>query len=116
MTAQKISKRAVAVGFEWPNYHMLEDTFLSEYKEFKEALDKNDKANMEEELGDILFSAVNLARFNGLDAEQALIKSNQKFVERFKKMESLSNKDLKLLSFEEYNELWEKAKLKTKKS
>ena len=116
MTAQKISKRAVAVGFEWPNYQMLEDTFLSEYKEFKQALENNDKVNMEEELGDILFSAVNLARFNGIDAEQALIKSNQKFIVRFKKMESLSNKNLKNLSFEEYNELWEKAKLNTKKS
>ena len=116
MSAQKISKRAVAVGFEWPNYQMLEDTFLSEYEEFKKALKNNDKKNMEEELGDILFSAVNLARFNGLDAEQALIKSNQKFIKRFKKMEELSDKELNLLSFEEYNELWKKAKINTNKN
>ena len=113
MSAQKISKRAVAVGFEWPNYEMLEQTFLSEYEEFKQARNKNDKKNMEEELGDILFSAVNLARYNGIDAEQALIKSNKKFIERFKKMESLCDDDLKNLSFEAYNELWEKAKLMT---
>lgn len=110
MSAQKISQRAVAVGFEWPNYQMLEDTFLSEYQEFKQALLNNDRENMEEELGDILFSAVNLARYNKLDAEQALIKSNEKFMTRFRNMEKLSAKPLNEVSFEEYDELWQKAK------
>ncbi|MBO5947929.1 nucleoside triphosphate pyrophosphohydrolase, partial [bacterium] len=109
-SAQQISQRAVAVGFEWPNYQMLEDTFLSEYQEFKQALLNGDRENMEEELGDILFSAVNLARYNKLDAEQALIKSNQKFMTRFRNMEKLSSKPLNEVTFEEYDGLWKQAK------
>lgn len=110
MSAQKISKKAVAVGFEWPNYESLEKCFLSEYQEFKQALLNKDRENMEEELGDILFSVVNLARFNNLDAEQALIKSNEKFIQRFKNMEKLATKPLDELSLEEYDQLWDKAK------
>ena len=108
--AQKISKRAVKVGFEWPNEQSLYDCFYSEIEEFKQAKNENDKAHMEEEYGDILFAAVNLARWNKIDAEQALLKANKKFEKRFRKMEELATKPLTEYSFEEYDALWKQAK------
>lgn len=110
MSAQKMSKKAVSVGFEWPNEEMLWDCFNSEIQEFREAIKNKDEKNKEEELGDILFAAVNLARWNKIDAEQALITANRKFMKRFRKMEEISEKELEKLSFEEYDELWRKAK------
>ena len=65
---------------------------------------------MEEELGDILFAVVNLARWNKIDAEQALLKSNKKFMTRFRKMEALAEKPLTQYSFEEFDTLWKRAK------
>lgn len=108
--AQKISKRAVKVGFEWPNEQSLYDCFYSEIEEFKQAKNEQDKAHMEEEYGDILFAAVNLARWNKIDAEQALLKANKKFEKRFRKMEELATKPLNEYSFEEYDALWKQAK------
>ena len=107
MSAQKISNKAVKVGFEWENDNQLKKCILSEFKEFQEAETYDNK---EEEFGDILFALVNLARRNQIDAEQALIRSNTKFMKRFRKMEELTEKPLKELSFDEWNELWKKAK------
>ena len=107
MSAQKISKKAVNVGFEWPNEDSLYDCVYSEIKEFKDAKTQEEK---EEELGDILFAVVNLARWNKLDAEQALLKANKKFINRFKSMEKNANKELEHLTLEEWDELWKKAK------
>ena len=107
MSAQKISNKAVKVGFEWENDAQLRQCIVSEFKEFLKA-DTYD--NREEEFGDILFALVNLARRSQIDAEQALIRSNTKFVKRFKKMEELTEKPLKELSFEEWDNLWKKAK------
>ncbi len=113
MSAQKISKKAVKTGFEWPDEASLYECIYSEFKEFKEAKAENDKEHMEEELGDILFAVVNLARWNKIDAEQALLKANKKFEKRFRKMEELAEKPLQELSFEEFDELWKKAKAQT---
>ena len=110
MSAQKMSKKAVNAGFEWPDENMLWECFYSEIKEYKDAVVNNDKANSEEEFGDILFAAVNIARWHHIDAEQALIIANRKFMKRFRKMEELSDKELEKLSFEEYDELWRRAK------
>ena len=111
MSAQKISKKAVKVGFEWPNENSLYDCVISEIKEFSQAKTNEDK---EEELGDILFAVVNLARWNKIDAEQALLKANRKFINRFRAMEEAANKELEHLTLEEWDELWKKAKAKTK--
>ena len=111
MSAQKISKKAVKVGFEWPNEKSLYECVQSEIKEFSEAQSQEDK---EEELGDILFAVVNLARWNKIDAEQALLKANKKFIERFCTMEETANKELNQLSLEEWDRLWKNAKIKTK--
>ena len=110
MSAQKISKNAVKKGFEWPDEKTLWECFNSEIDEFKEALDENDAKHAEEEFGDILFAAVNLARWNKIDAEQALLKANKKFMARFRKMEELAVKPLEEYSFEEYDILWKQAK------
>ena len=112
MSAQKISKKAVGVGFEWPNEESLYDCVLSEIKEFKEAKTQDEK---EDELGDILFAVVNLARWNKIDAEQALIRANKKFVSRFRAMEADAEKDLEHLTLEEWDNLWKKAKKSTNK-
>lgn len=114
MNAQKISKRAIKVGFEWPNEDSLYECFYSEIEEFKQAEQDNNYNHMEEEFGDILFAAVNLARWNKIDAEQALLKANKKFEHRFRKMEKLAVKPLNEYSFEEYDKLWKQAKKLTK--
>lgn len=110
MSAQKISKKAVKTGFEWPDENSLYACINSEYEEFKEAVKEQNKEHMEEEFGDILFATVNLARWNKIDAEQALLKANKKFMVRFRKMEELAQKPLEEYSFEEYDELWNAAK------
>lgn len=110
ISAQKISKRAVKTGFEWPNEESLYDCVMSEIEEFKEAEIEKNKNHMEEEMGDILFAIVNLARWNKIDAEQALLKANKKFEKRFRKMEDLATKPLNDYSFEEFDNLWKQAK------
>ena len=110
VAAQKISKRAVKVGFEWDKVETLLECIKSEYDEFKEAVDKKNTSSMEDEMGDILFATVNLARWYKIDAEQALLKANQKFMKRFRKMEELATKPLEEYTFEEYDKLWKQAK------
>ena len=110
IAAQKISKRAVKQGFEWPNEDTLYECIMSEFDEFKQAKTEGDKLHMEDEFGDILFATVNLARWNKIDAEQALLKANKKFEKRFRKMEELATKPLTEYSFEEYDKLWKQAK------
>lgn len=110
ISAQKISKKAVKTGFEWPSEESLYECIYSEFEEFKQAKNENDKVHMEEEFGDILFATVNLARWNKIDAEQALLKANKKFEKRFRKMEELAEKPLTEYSFEEFDNLWNKAK------
>lgn len=111
LKAMKISKKAVRAGFEWQNYEQLLECFYSEIKEFQEAKSFEDK---EDEFGDILFALVNVARWNKIDPEVALSKANQKFTKRFNKLEELCDKPLSELTFEEYDELWKKAKELTK--
>lgn len=107
MKAQKISKKAVRVGFEWQNLEQLKECVKSEFTEFDNAKTQQEK---EEEFGDILFALVNLARWNKIDAEQALNIANEKFTKRFRKMEEIAQKPLEDLTFEEWEELWVKAK------
>lgn len=110
MSAQKISKKAVKVGFEWPDEKTLYQCVFSEIQEFQEACQTDDLEHIEEEMGDILFAIVNLARWNKLDAEQALLKANKKFIKRFKTMEELASKPLEEYNFEEFDNLWKRAK------
>lgn len=113
MACQKISKRAIKVGFEWDKVETLLDCIKSEYDEFFEAIKSNDTKHIQEEMGDIFFATVNLARWYNIDAEQALLYANQKFIKRFRAMEKLAEKPLNEYSFEEYDELWKRAKAQT---
>ena len=110
MSAQKISKKAIKVGFEWDSVESLKKCIQSEYKEFEEAVASNDADKMEDEMGDIFFATVNLARWHRIDAEQALLRANKKFTKRFKKMEEIATKPLEEYSYEEFDQLWKKAK------
>lgn len=111
MSAQKISKKVVKVGFEWDSIESLKKCIQSEYSEFEEAVQSGDKDKMEDEMGDIFFATVNLARWHKIDAEQALLRANKKFTKRFKKMEEIATKPLEDYSFDEFNDLWKQAKI-----
>ena len=108
--AYKISKKAVKTGFEWPNVESLKECIKSEFEEFNEAVKEGNQTHMEEEMGDILFAVVNLARWYKINPEIALSNSNKKFIARFRKMEELSTKPLEEYSIEEFDTLWRKAK------
>jgi tetrapyrrole methylase family protein/MazG family protein len=110
MSAQKISKKVVKVGFEWDSVESLKKCIQSEFKEFDEAVAGKDTDAMEDEMGDIFFAVVNLARWYKIDAEQALLRANKKFIRRFKKMEELKEKPLEEYSYEEFDKLWKQAK------
>ena len=114
MSAQKISKKAIKVGFEWDCVESLKKCIQSEYKEFEEAVESGDFDKMEDEMGDIFFATVNLARWYKIDAEQSLLRANKKFTKRFKKMEEIATKPLEEYSYEEFDQLWKKAKNLTK--
>ena len=115
MSAQKISKKVVKVGFEWDSVESLKNCIKSEYKEFEEAVESKNIEAMEDEMGDIFFATVNLARWYKIDAEQALLRANKKFTNRFKKMEELATKSLEDYSYEEFDKLWKEAKMATRK-
>ena len=115
MSAQKISKKAVKVGFEWDSVETLKECIQSEFKEFEEAVKSGDRDKMEDEMGDIFFATVNLARWYKIDSEQALLGANKKFTKRFKKMEELKIKPFEEYSFDEFNDLWKRAKIEISK-
>lgn len=115
MSAQKISKKVVKVGFEWNSINSLMECIKSEYKEFEEAVQSENKDLMEDEMGDIFFATVNLARWYKIDSEQALLRANKKFSTRFRKMEELATKPLEEYTYDEFNDLWKCAKLELQK-
>ena len=115
MSAQKISKKVVKVGFEWDCVESLKKCIQSEYKEFEEAVQEGDISHMEDEMGDIFFATVNLARWYKIDAEQALLRANKKFTKRFKKLEEIATKPLEDYTYDEFNDLWKEAKLQVDK-
>lgn len=112
MIAAELSKKAVRTGFEWPNVDSLWECLDSEIQEFKTATAENDKAAMEEELGDILFTMVNVARWHGIEPEIALLAANKKFKKRFQGMEDIATKELKEYTTDELEGLWKEVKKK----
>lgn len=112
--AEKIQNKAALVGFDWDN---VDDVFKKIEEEYQELLDEHKVGNIKyikEELGDLLFSIVNLARFLNINPEEALNCTNQKFINRFEFMEDYSkslDRDFKKMSLEEKDELWKKAKV-----
>lgn len=109
--AEKVQKKAKKAGFDWSDAQGAVDKLSEELSELKEAIAQN--ANVEEELGDLLFAAVNVSRFVGSDPEEALNAATEKFISRFAKVEALAaaqGRDMKEMSLAELDQLWEQAK------
>ncbi len=115
-SALKISKRAAKVGFEWPDEAGVLDKLREEVAEVEDALAHESRERVAEELGDLLFTIVNLARWRGIDPEMALRDNNRKFRGRFEQMETAALErgwSLESLSEAQWNELWNLAKSET---
>ena len=117
--ALKLQKRAARVGFDWPEFGQLRDKLHEETAELEAELAANciDQQKISDEVGDILFVAVNIARKAGVDPETALLACNQKFEHRFRYIEQVCEKNDKYienLSLEEMETLWQEAKTAAK--
>jgi ATP diphosphatase len=111
--AQKLQKRAATVGFDWSRAEDVLVALEQEIAELREAMNGADQAAVEDEFGDLLFSAANLARHLGLDAESSLRGASAKFEGRFRAMESAAREaghGLEELSANELEVLWQRAK------
>ncbi|MBC6480310.1 MAG: nucleoside triphosphate pyrophosphohydrolase [Hormoscilla sp. GM7CHS1pb] len=111
MGAMKMSQKAAAAGFEWENVRGVWDKFEEELAEFKYALEHEEKAQQQAELGDLLFTIINIARWHELDPSAGLQLTNQRFVTRLRKMEELASGSLSEYSLDELEELWQQAKI-----
>lgn len=111
--AYRIQDKARNVGFDWKEKEDVWDKVHEELEELKAELAKDDKENSTQELGDFLFSVINAARLYKLNPDNALEKTNQKFIRRFNYVEDHSlkqGKNLKDMSLEEMDKLWDEAK------
>lgn len=112
--ATRIQEKARAVGFDWEEPAQVWDKVIEELNEFKAECDKNaEKARIEDEFGDVMFALINYARFLGINPEDALEKTNRKFIARFQYLERESQKDgrkLEEMSLAEMDEYWNRAK------
>ncbi len=109
--AEKVQKKAKKAGFDWPDVSGALDKLSEEIEELKTAVAEG--SNIEEELGDLLFSAVNVSRFVKVDTEQALTKATDKFIDRFRKVEGQAKAEgrpMEEMSLAELDALWERAK------
>lgn len=116
--AYRIQDKARNVGFDWKEKEDVWDKVQEELEELKVELAKGDKENSTQELGDFIFSVINAARLYKLNPDNALEKTNQKFIRRFNYVEDHSlkqGKTLKDMSLEEMDKLWDEAKLQEKK-
>jgi XTP/dITP diphosphohydrolase len=112
MAASKISARAAKAGFEWDDIDGVWDKFHEELDEFHHAIAHEPKENQLAELGDLLFTLVNVARWHGLDPSEALQSTNRRFISRFQLVEAVANKPLTDYSIQELESLWQQAKAK----
>ncbi|MBW4545124.1 MAG: nucleoside triphosphate pyrophosphohydrolase [Symplocastrum torsivum CPER-KK1] len=106
----KISQKAAAAGFEWENIEGVWAKFHEELAEFQQALEQEDKAHQQAELGDLLFTLINLARWYELDPTEALQGTNRRFIQRLAKMEAIASRPLSEYSIEELDQFWQQAK------
>lgn len=114
MAALKISEKAAKAGFEWDDMAGVWGKFHEELEEFHQALAHEPKANQQAELGDLLFTLVNIARWQGLDPAAALQGTNRRFIQRFEQVESAAEKPLQDYSLEELEAFWQQAKTNLK--
>ncbi|MGB5972448.1 MAG: nucleoside triphosphate pyrophosphohydrolase, partial [Nodosilinea sp.] len=110
MAASKISAKAAKAGFEWETIDGVWEKFHEELGEFRAALAHEPRENQQAELGDLLFTLVNLARWYDLDSSEALQSTNRRFIQRFELVESVAEKPLSEYGIDELEVLWQKAK------
>lgn len=110
MRAQKLQKRAAKSDFDWPDLTGVWDKINEEIDEVKEAVETGNPTDMEEEIGDLLFSVVNLSRKLGVDSEVALRRTNAKFFRRFKGVEERAGESIQDLDLETLELYWQAAK------
>ena len=111
--AQRITDRASHLGFDWPDVTPVWDKVEEELRELKAAAQSGDKIRSGEEMGDLLLSLVNLSRFLGLEAEEVLARTIDRFTRRFNHIETKlteSNRSLDQASLDEMDKLWDEAK------
>ena len=108
----KISRQAARVGFEWENIAGVWEKFGEELAEWQESLESDDKEHQQAELGDLLFTIVNLARWYDLDPSIALQETNLRFIQRFSLVEPVAEKPLHDYTLEELTVFWQQAKAK----
>lgn len=111
--AERITEKAANVGFDWEQPSQVWDKVSEEIKEFRNAAEAGDKTGMEAEMGDVLFAIINAARLYGINAENALEKTNRKFINRFNHIEcraAETGRRLKEMTLGEMDALWDEAK------
>lgn len=111
--AMRIQEKVKGIGFDWDNKQQVWEKIQEELTELQEAEVSKDMSEIENEFGDVLFSLINYARFIGVNPENALDKTNQKFKSRFQTMETLmqdANKNISEMNLSEMDIFWEKAK------
>jgi len=117
--AIRIQEKAKQVGFEWENKEQVFEKIEEEINELKEVVQTAEQDKIEEELGDVFFSLVNYARFLQIDADHALERTNQKFIQRFTQMEQEAiseGKQLTHMSLEEMDGIWNRIKQKNREA
>lgn len=111
--ANRIQEKAANVGFDWDEPKQVWDKVREEISEVAQEMENMDKAKMEEEMGDLFFSLINASRLYGIDPENALEKTNKKFINRFNYLENKAHeggKNLKDMTLAEMDEIWNEAK------
>lgn len=113
MRAAKVQSKAAKAGFDWTEVGGALDRLSEELEELKEAITNGEQSAISDELGDVLFSAVNVSRFVNVEAEEALTNSTDKFISRFKKVEKMADErgiNMKESELAVLDELWDEAK------
>ncbi|HRO08636.1 MAG TPA: nucleoside triphosphate pyrophosphohydrolase [Saprospiraceae bacterium] len=110
--AYRMQEKTGQYGFQWDNKEDVWNKVEEEINEFKEVAESQDRDKMEEEFGDILFSLINYARYEGLNPESALERVNKKFKKRFEYIEENTSKPLNEMRLDEMDALWNEAKTK----
>jgi XTP/dITP diphosphohydrolase len=108
--ALRIQDKAKHTGFDWTDYEQVRDKLTEEVTEFDEAVESKNIDRIEDEMGDLFFTLVNLSRFLKIDPEMALQRTNQKFIKRFQYIERTASKPLEEMTLDEMESLWVEAK------
>lgn len=111
--AMRIQEKVKGIGFDWNNIEEVKNKVIEEFEELHEAQENKDRDAIESEFGDVLFSMINYARFIQINPEDALERTNKKFIQRFQLMEEMianENQNMENMSLEEMDVFWDKAK------